>query len=99
MRAHELASKAAELVGGDREAQHGTKTRNFGNIAALWNGYLKIRRDPSAPLDALDVGHMMVLLKVARTQLGGVNPDDWTDMVGYAACSGEVALRPEEFDQ
>lgn len=92
MKASEIATKAADLVGGDREAQHGSKSQNFANIAVLWNGYLSIRREPGTPLTALDVGHMMVLLKVARTQLGSVNPDDWVDMVGYSACAGEVAL-------
>jgi len=92
MKAHEIAAKAAELVAGDRENQHGSKERNFANIAALWNGYLAIRRDPSAPLTSTDVGHLMVLMKVARTQLGNVNPDDWQDMCGYAACAGETAL-------
>lgn len=92
MRASDVASKAAGLVGGDREAQHGSKERNFANIAALWNGYLAVRRDPAVPLTPLDVGHMMVMLKVARTQLGSNNPDDWVDMCGYAACAGEIAL-------
>lgn len=91
MRANEIAETAAKLVSGEREAQHGTKMRNFGNIAELWNAYLRIRRDPGAPLDQEDVGHMMVLLKIARTQLGRHNPDDHFDMVGYAACAGEVA--------
>jgi hypothetical protein len=92
MKAHDVASRAADLVGGDRAAQHGSKEQNFSNIASLWNGYLQIRKDPSAPLTALDIGHMMVLLKVARTQTGTVNADDWVDMAGYSACAGEVAL-------
>lgn len=91
MRASEIAETAAKLVSGEREAQHGTKMRNFGNIAEMWTSYLRIRRDPGAPLDQEDVGHMMVLLKIARTQLGKYNPDDHFDMVGYAACAGEVA--------
>lgn len=92
MKAAEIASKAANLVGGDREAQHGTKVRNFGNIARLWNAYLASRRDPAEELSAVDIGHMMVLLKIARTQLGSTNPDDYVDACGYAACAGEVAL-------
>lgn len=96
MRAHEIASKAADLVGGDRQAQHGTKEENFTNIVTLWNAYLAIRKDPAAPLTATDHAHMMVLLKVARTQAGGFNPDDWLDMTGYAACAGEVAIIEQE---
>lgn len=97
--ASDIAARAADLVSGDRERQHGTKLQNFENIAALWNAYLRVRRDPSAPLDGADVGHLMVLLKVARTQLGGFNVDDWQDMVGYAACAGEVAIAYEHGEQ
>lgn len=90
-KAHEIAARAAELVGGDRAASHGPKERNFWNIAQLWNAYLATRRDPATPLDAVDIGNMMVLLKVSRTQLGDHNPDDYIDGCGYMACAGEVA--------
>lgn len=92
MKAHEIATEAARLVSGDRQRTHGDKAVNFTNIARLWTAYLDNRADPCAALSPLDVAHLMVLLKVARTQLGAVNPDDWTDMAGYAACAGEVAL-------
>lgn len=91
MTAAEIAARAAELVAGDRQAQHGTKLQNFSNIATLWNAYLAIRREPDSPLTATDHANMMVLLKVARTQSGAFNPDDFLDMTGYAACAGEVA--------
>ncbi|TIX28944.1 DUF6378 domain-containing protein [Mesorhizobium sp.] len=91
MRATDIAAKAADLVGGDREQQHGKKVDNFGRIATVWNAWLAVRRDPSAPLDAHDVGILMVLMKAARTQSGSHNMDDYVDMAGYAACSGEVA--------
>lgn len=86
-----LTERAADLVGGDREVQHGTKRKNFENIVTLWNAYLQIRRDPAAPLTIVDHAHMMVLLKIARTQHGAFNPEDSVDMVGYSACAGEVA--------
>lgn len=95
MKAHEIAARAAELVGGDRENQNGDKRQNFTNIATLWNAYLAIRRHPADPLTALDHAHMMVLMKIARTQSGGFNPDDWLDMTGYSACAGEVASNDE----
>lgn len=91
LRAPEIAMRAAELVGGDRDRQHGQKEDNFKRIAKLWQAYLEIRRDPRAPLEAVDVGHMMVLMKTARTQSGDVNPDDYVDAAGYAACAGEIA--------
>ena len=89
--AGEIALKAAELVSGDRDRQHGAKADNFGRIAAVWNAYLSIRRDPTAPLDAADVGIMMAYMKGARTQSGAHNPDDYIDMCGYSACAGEIA--------
>ncbi|MDF2809483.1 MAG: Che12p58 [Microvirga sp.] len=91
MRAHEIAAKAADLVGGDRDRQHGQKADNFKRIAAMWNAYLSIRRDPAEPLSAVDVGHMMAAMKLARTQSGALNLDDYVDAAGYMACAGEVA--------
>lgn len=89
--AKEFLEYAAELVGGDRAKQHGDKLENHAKITALWNAYLQIRRDPAAALTAADVAHMMVLLKVARTQLGAYNADNWVDMAGYSGVAGEVA--------
>lgn len=90
-RAVDIAGKAASLVGGDRDRQHGAKHDNFRRIAGVWNAWLSIRKDPSAPLDAHDVGCMMALMKLARTQSGALNVDDYVDACGYAACAGEVA--------
>lgn len=90
-KAHEIATRAAELVGGDRDRQHGKKRQNFENIAAVWNVYLQIRKEPAAPLDGADVGHLMALMKIARTQSGALNVDDYVDGAGYLACAGEVA--------
>lgn len=86
-----IAARAADLVGGNREKQHGAKSDNFTRIATMWDAYMRIRREPAAPIDALDVGHFMVLMKLARTQSGSLNVDDYIDAAGYAACAGEVA--------
>jgi hypothetical protein len=89
-----LAAKASELVGGDREHQHGAKQRNFENIATLWQAWLDIlatkQSKPSTTLSPHDIGIMMVLMKAARTQTGQTNLDDYIDMAGYAACAGEI---------
>lgn len=90
-RAVDIAGKAASLVGGDRDRQHGAKHDNFRRIAGVWNAWLAIRKEPAAPLDAHDVGCMMALMKLARTQSGALNVDDYVDACGYAACAGEVA--------
>ena len=89
--ADHVIKSAAELVHGDRANTHGDKRKNHQNIAAAWNFYLSIRRDPAAPLTEVDVAQMMVLLKLSRTQTGAYNPDDYVDMVGYAAIAGELA--------
>lgn len=93
MKATEIATKAANLVGGDRHEDHGDMTVTFASIALLWDAYLKSRRHPGSHLTPVDVGHMMALLKIARTQSGRVNADDWVDSIGYLACAGEIALR------
>src|SRR5690606_22815946 len=70
MTASEIATKAAEIMSGDRARTHGDKRKNHENIAALWNAFLAIRREPAAPLSGSDVALMVGLLKIARTQLG-----------------------------
>lgn len=93
MKAAEIAEKAANIVSGDRAQSHGNMHHHFASVALLWNAYMMARRDTSAPLRATDVPHMMALLKIARTQSGTVNADDFIDGAGYLACAGEVALR------
>jgi hypothetical protein len=89
MNAPEIATKAAELVGGDRAESHGDMHQHFAHVAALWSAYLKLDR----PLTVADVPHMMALLKIARTKSGSLNVDDWIDGAGYLACAGEVSTK------
>ena len=96
MKAGEICEKAAYLVAGDRQQDYGDKNKNFQNIANLWNAYFANKPDWNAPpLTSVDVGHMMVLMKLARTQLGSVKADTYIDMAGYSGCSGEIALKDE----
>ncbi len=92
--ASDICRKAADIVGGDREAQHGPKERNHKNIALMWNAYFR-KKGMSAFVTAEDVALMMVLLKVARTNFGSYNSDDYVDMAGYAGCAGELAASAE----
>lgn len=96
VRPGDFARSAAELVSGSRNVRHGEVEETFGNTATLWNAYLAVRRDPAAPLDGVDVAHLMVLLKLARTQGGEINPDDWVDAVGYADLAGMLACNGGE---
>jgi hypothetical protein len=93
LNAPEIATKAAELVGGDRAQQHGDMAENFRQIAALWNAWLIDRIQPGCEITAEDVGQMMSLLKKARTKSGSRNPDDYVDDCGYVACAGQIALK------
>ena len=36
------------------------------------------------------VGMMMILLKVARTETGTGSMDNFIDIAGYSACAGEI---------
>lgn len=90
MKAAEICARAADLVAGDRNRTHGDKRDNHEKIAALWNAYILIRRNPLADLEAPDVAIMMALLKIARMELGEHNPDDAVDAAGYIAIRGEL---------
>ncbi len=90
MKAAEVCSKAASLVTGARAATHGPMKDNHDKIALIWGAYLRARRDPDAPLMSSDVTHMMCLLKIARTQTGTINADDYVDLAGYAGLSAEI---------
>lgn len=76
--------RAADLVGGDRDKQHGSIDENFTNIARLWSAYLNRVIDPA------DVALMMGLLKIGRTQSGEYNLDDYVDAVGYLGIAAEL---------
>ncbi len=93
MNASEIASKAASLVGGDREKTHGDKRVNFDNIATLWNAWFRMNDGLAGQLTGADVAKLMALLKLARMESGTQNDDDAVDACGYAAIAGELARR------
>jgi hypothetical protein len=95
-KAKDIATKAADLVGGGRADTHGDLLINHENIAHVWNGILRAAGKNAAPLDALDVANMMEGLKIARRYTGTLNLDDYVDGAGYAACAGEIAARMKE---
>ncbi len=95
MRAADLLSQASELVSQTRAATHGDAHANHWNIARLWNAFLSIRPEPAVPLSPRDVTMMMALLKIARTQLGDHNPDDYVDAAGYIALAQDVGAIAE----
>ena len=87
----ELLDLANECVCGDRNLQYGEPEDNFSDIAKLWSSYLDIDIGPE------DVAIMMCLFKIARLKSSYYeSKDSWVDLIGYAACGGEIALMGKE---
>ena len=84
MKALETLKVAASLISGDRAKKHGDMFHSHDLIAKLWSAYL------GDTVNAHDVACLMALLKIARTQCGEINPDDYIDICGYAAIAGEL---------
>ncbi len=92
MKREEILKRAAEIVTKDRNEQYGEPEDNFENIARLWSAYLL------TGIDALDVGIMMILFKIARTPITRGTLDTYIDIAGYAACAGEIASKWTDTD-
>lgn len=94
MKAKLIAEKAADLVSGDRKAAYGDVTEGLERVAAIWNGVLTAAgKAPAAPLNAFDVGQLMVGLKMARGYTGPYRPDNAIDQAGWSAVAGEAAVK------
>ena len=91
MNTTEILDKAKKLVSGDRHQKHGDKVLNHANIARLWSSYLQNKTQLNINLMPEDVANLMILLKVARSQAGKHNIDDYVDTCGYASIAGEIA--------
>ena len=91
MKASDICRRAADLVDGDRARTYGAMAVTHDKQAAALQFYLAIRRDPAAPITAVDVAHIQVLWKLCRTQCGEGVPDNHVDMSGYAGIAGELS--------
>lgn len=91
MTAREILFQVAELVSGDRRKTHGDAAETQAKVGALWTVFLGGRKLPDAPLSGVEVAQMMCLLKIARTQSGEFNMDDFLDAIGYSAIAAENA--------
>jgi len=80
----EILKEAASLVAGNRDKQHGDYTTLHSRIADLWSSYLKYNVSPD------QVAMCMALVKVARAEVGGENPDDAVDASAYVALWGAL---------
>lgn len=74
-----IAKEAQEIVNGERQQDYGDMAESFKRIAGLWSSYLGVH------VDYLDVGKMMILLKVSRAKHNN-HRDSYVDIVGYVEC-------------
>ena len=88
-----ILATATEYVTRDRAADHGDTEDNFSTIAAYWNIHLG-----GTHVDAVDVGLMMAMVKLARAKSNKTHIDNFVDISGYAACAGELAMKGDEND-
>ena len=98
MKAGDILREAAGLVDGARAVTYGDMALLHRNIAILWAAWLKVRRDPTAPLNAEDIAHMDTLKKMARSQCGEgaviIRADNYVDAAAYQGIAGELSERP-----
>lgn len=89
----EFLHEAEKQITGRREQDYGTPESNFDTIARLWAAYKGVS------FDGHDVAMMMCLLKIARIKNGGGSGDSYVDLIGYAACAGEIRPWKAEFKE
>ena len=85
-----ILDEAKKLVSKERENKHGDKVVNHENISRLWTGYLQNKTKLNIVILPEDVANLMALLKIARSQGGSFNLDDFVDACGYSAIAGEI---------
>jgi hypothetical protein len=90
-----ILQTALDVTSGDRRRDYDSATPNHERIARLWNAYIQSRKKPDAELSALDVAHLMILLKIARAVYTPTR-DSYVDIAGYARCSAQIAKFEEE---
>lgn len=78
-----LLDEAKQTITGERQDQYGAPEDSFSRIAAYWTTYL------ARPVSALDVAHLMALMKLARAQGQGFKRDNYVDLAGYAAIAAD----------
>ena len=82
--------KAKVLVSGERGEQHGDYVELHERIAHLWSTYLETIITPD------QVALCMVLLKVARQEVGSKNDDDLVDATAYTGIWGDLISHYDE---
>ena len=84
-----ILQSAIEATEGDRRRDYDKPLANHERIARLWNAYIASKENPECEITALDVAHMMILLKIARACKTPTR-DTYVDIAGYAKCGAEI---------
>lgn len=79
----DILSEARQIVNGQRRKDYGNARESFSRIAAMWGAYLGV------PVTALDVAHMMMMLKINRG-VNGYKHDNILDIIGYSYCAYQI---------
>jgi len=90
-----IVDDAKRIVRGERRRTYGKPGESFERIAALWSEYLRLlnKARGHAVLMPEDVAAMMRLMKEARLIQALDHRDSYVDLVGYALCGAEIALK------
>jgi hypothetical protein len=84
-----ICQEAHRIQGGDRQQDYGSPKQNFEDIAHVWTSYLQVKRAGHPPVDAVDVAHMMILMKIVRNN-HKPKRDNAVDIAGYAQCLAKI---------
>lgn len=85
-----ILESAIAVTSGDRRRDYDSATPNHERIAKLWNAYIQSRKHPADDLSALDVAHLMILLKIARA-IYTPTRDSYVDIAGYSRCAAQIS--------
>lgn len=90
-----ILAEAERIVSIDRAATHGDAEDSFDTIAEYWTAFLQRERiiEKGIKITSRQTGMMMALFKIARTHNNPKHRDNYVDIAGYIACSGEIALK------
>lgn len=84
MNRDETLNTAQNVINGQRARDYGDMTKNFRNIADLWEPIFGV------PITNEQVALAMIQVKVARLINTPAHDDSWVDVAGYAALGAEL---------
>lgn len=88
-------NEAHSIINGERQDSYGNPEDSFRYIAEYWTAYMRAQGlfCGSTKVNALDVAHMMMLLKLARCTGQQSKRDNYIDIQGYAAIAADRLVK------